>query len=186
LGVHDDRAPWIRREILSVAEVLPDAQIRLGGHASANVLKAVGPSSRFIHIATHGVFRRDNPMFSCVRLADSYLNIYDLYQLNLPAELLTLSGCGTGLSVVAGGDELLGLVRGLLSAGAQSLLLSLWDVHDRTTAQLMTSFYSELQVHGDKGVALRQTMLELRRTHSHPYYWAPFVLIGKSLHSASG
>jgi CHAT domain-containing protein len=117
-------------------------------------------------------------------LADSYLNIYDLYQLQLPAELLTLSGCGTGLSVVMEGDELLGLIRGLLSAGAQSLLLSLWDVHDRTTAQFMVSFYSRLHQHNDKGVAMREAMLEVRKTHPHPYYWAPFVLVGKSFHSS--
>ena len=64
-------------------------------------------------------------MFSSVRLADSHLNMYDLYQFELPVELFTLSGCGTGLSVVAGGDELLGLMRGLLYAGAESLLLDL-------------------------------------------------------------
>ncbi len=185
LGVHDKRAPWIRREIHAVAEVLPDPQIRLGPDATAQVLRTEGASSRFIHIATHGVFRRDNPMFSSVRLADSYLNIYDLYQLQLPAELLTLSGCGTGLSVVAAGDELLGLIRGLLSAGAQSLLLSLWDVHDRTTAQFMAAFYSKLQKHGDKGEALREAMLELREIRPHPYYWAPFVLVGKSFCSSS-
>ncbi len=184
LGVHDKRTPWIRTEIRAVAEVLPDPQIRLGPQATAQVLRTEGASSRFIHIATHGVFRRDNPMFSSVRLADSYLNIYDLYQLQLPAELLTLSGCGTGLSVVAAGDELLGLIRGLLSAGAQSLLLSLWDVHDRTTAQFMAAFYSKLPKHSDKGEALREAMLELREIQPHPYYWAPFVLVGKSFCSS--
>lgn len=166
-----------------MAEVVPSPQICLGRQATENVLRTTGASSRFIHIATHGIFRRDNPMFSSIRLADSYLNIYDLYQLRLPAELLTLSGCGTGLSVVAAGDELLGLMRGLLAAGAESLLLSLWDVHDRTTARFMASFYSGLQKHTDKGLALRGAMLELRKTHAHPYYWAPFVLIGKGFHS---
>jgi len=180
LGVGDKRTPWITREIRSVAEVLPDPLIRMGSEASVDVLKTAGSVSRFIHIATHGLFRRDNPMFSSVRLADSYLNIYDLYELSLPAELLTLSGCGTGLSVVAAGDELLGLIRGLISAGATSLLLTLWDVHDRTTAEFMASFYHRLQTHGDKGCALREAMLMLRENHSHPYYWAPFVLVGNS------
>jgi CHAT domain-containing protein len=152
----------------------------MGREATADVLKTAGSLSRFIHIATHGLFRRDNPMFSSVRLADSYLNIYDLYELALPAELVTLSGCGTGLSVVAAGDELLGLIRGLISAGATSLLLTLWEVHDRTTAEFMASFYRRLQTHGDKGCALRQAMLMLRENYSHPYYWAPFVLVGNS------
>jgi CHAT domain-containing protein/predicted negative regulator of RcsB-dependent stress response len=185
LGVHDRRAPWIRQEILSVSEVLPDPQVLLGRNANANMLRKMGASSRFIHLATHCVFRRDNPLFSSLRLADSYLNIYDLYQLKLPAELLTLSGCGTGLSAVAAGDELLGLIRGLLATGTQSLLLTLWDVHDQSTAHFMEYFYSKFQKHGDKGLALREAMLDLRRTHPHPYYWAPFALIGKGFHYSS-
>lgn len=184
LGMPDERAPWIRQEIRAVAEILPGSTVRIGRHAGIDVLRAAGASSRIIHIATHGIFRGDNPMFSNVRLGDSYLNIYDLYGLRLPVELLTLSGCSTGLSVVAGGDELLGLIRGLLSTGAEALLLSLWDVHDRTTAQLMVSFYSEIRNQRDKGEALREAMLELRKTYPHPYYWAPFVLVGKSANSA--
>jgi tetratricopeptide (TPR) repeat protein len=180
LGVPDKRAPWIRNEIRSVAEILPNSVIRLGRQAGINVLRTVGASSRIIHIATHGVFRRDNPMLSTVRLGDSYVNIYDFYELSLPVELLTLSGCSTGLSVIAAGDELLGLIRGLLTTGAEALLLSLWDVHDQTTARLMASFYREIRGHRDKGEALRNAMLELRETHPHPYYWAPFVLVGKT------
>jgi CHAT domain-containing protein len=185
LGVSDKRAPSIREEIRSVAQVLPDPLIRMGHEATAGVLKAAGGTSRFIHIAAHGLFRRDNPMFSSVRLGDSYLNIYDLYELALPAELLTLSGCGTGLSVVAAGDELLGLIRGLISAGATSLLLTLWDVHDRTTAEFMASFYRRLQTHGDKGCALREAMLGVREKHPHPYYWAPFVVVGDSFRAGN-
>ena len=102
-----------------------------------------------------------------------------IYQLRLPVQLLTLSGCGTGLNVIAAGDELLGLARGLLCAGAQSLLLSLWDVHDRATAEFMTSFYSHLQ-RQEKRLALRAAMLETRERYPHPYHWAPFVLVGRA------
>src|SRR6185437_12451827 len=131
------------------------------------------------HIATHGTFRQDNPMFSGIRLGDAYLNLYDLYQLQLEADLVTLSGCATGLNVVTAGDELLGLIRGLLYAGAQSLLLTLWNVHDRSTADFMTSFYRRFQEGADKTAALQSAMHELRQRYPHPYYWAPFVLIGK-------
>jgi CHAT domain-containing protein len=183
LGVQDKRASWIRQEIQSVASVVPAPRVHMGRQATVEVLRTSGSSSRLIHIATHGMFRRDNPMFSSVRLGGSYLNMYDLYQLHLPVELLTLSGCGTGLSVVAAGDELLGLMRGLLSAGAQSLLLTLWDVHDRTTAEFMAAFYGCLQKYSDKAVAIREAMLDVRKRHSHPYYWAPFVLVGKAVAS---
>jgi CHAT domain-containing protein len=119
-------------------------------------------------------------MFSSIKLADSYLALYDLYHMNLPAELLTLSGCVTGLNVVAGGDELLGLTRGLLYAGAQSLLLSLWEVDDRSTSELMKEFYGFLMRGWRKADALRLAMLELRKRCPHPYYWAPFKLIGST------
>jgi CHAT domain-containing protein len=118
-------------------------------------------------------------MFSGIRLGDAYLNLYDLYQLQLEADLVTLSGCATGLNVVTAGDELLGLIRGLLYAGAQSLLLTLWNVHDRSTADFMTSFYRRFQEGADKAAALQGAMQELRQRYPHPYYWAPFVLIGK-------
>jgi CHAT domain-containing protein len=96
----------------------------------------------------------------------------------LPVELITLSGCGTGLSEIAAGDELLGLTRGLLTAGAQSLLVTLWDVHDQTTANFMRLFYLHSADTKDKAAALRNSMLELRQHVRHPYYWAPFILIG--------
>jgi hypothetical protein len=182
LGVPDAAAPWIRQEIQSVAAVVPSPQILLGRAATGRKLKSAAPGSRIVHIATHGVFRRDNPMFSRVRLGDSYLTLYDLYHLHLPVELLTLSGCGTGLSVVAAGDELLGLMRGLLCAGAQSLLLTLWDAHDRTTAEFMTVFYGSLAKRLHKGAALREAMRQIRSRYPHPYYWAPFVLVGKVFH----
>jgi CHAT domain-containing protein len=119
-------------------------------------------------------------MFSSIRLADSYLSLYDLYRTNLPAELLTLSGCVTGLNLVDEGDELIGLTRGLLYAGAQSLLLSLWDVDDRSTSRFMREFYGDLAKGSRKADALRTAMLRLREQYSHPYYWAPFKLIGRT------
>ena len=118
-------------------------------------------------------------MFSSIRMGNSYLSLYDLYQLHLPVELVTLSGCATGLNVVAAGDELIGLARGLFQAGAQSLLLSLWDVHDQSTADFMAAFYQRSEAGGDKATAVRQAMLELRERYPHPCQWAPFVLMGK-------
>jgi CHAT domain-containing protein len=118
-------------------------------------------------------------MFSGIRLGDAYLNLYDLYQLKFDAELVTLSGCATGMNVVTSGDELLGLIRGLLYAGAHSLLLTLWDVHDQSAADFMASFYRRFQSGEEKAAALRGAMIELRERYPHPYHWAPFTLIGK-------
>ncbi|HXM96155.1 MAG TPA: CHAT domain-containing tetratricopeptide repeat protein [Candidatus Dormibacteraeota bacterium] len=177
LGVPDERAPMIREEVEAVAAILPDVELFLGNEATLDLLRTKGAAARIIHIATHGNFRQDNPLFSGIRLGDSYLNFYDLHQLHLDAELVTLSGCATGLNVVAAGDELLGLIRGLLFAGSRSLLLTLWDVHDRSTSDFMKGFYQHWRETGDKAVALQKSMRTIRNKYPHPYYWAPFTLI---------
>lgn len=179
LGVPDERAPLIEDEVRSVAKTLPNSRLVIGAEPAGSALRAEGPNYRLIHIATHGNFRQDNPMFSGIRLGRSYLNLYDLYQLQLHADLVTLSGCATGLHVIATGDELLGLTRGLLYAGARSLLLTLWDVHDRSTADFMTSFYGRIGRQQDRAIAFQQATQELRERYPHPYHWAPFTLTGK-------
>jgi CHAT domain-containing protein len=177
-GIPDAAAPLIEDEAKSVADILENAELLLGSEASQQALRTKGLGSRLIHVATHGTFRQDNPMFSGIKLGDGYLSLYDLYQLKLDADLVTLSGCATGLNVVTAGDELLGLIRGLLYAGARSLLLSLWNVHDRSTADFMRCFYERFQEGVDKPSALQGAMQDLRDRYPHPYHWAPFVLIG--------
>jgi len=184
LGVPDAQAPFILEEVQAVAANVAAPELFVGDRATADVLREKGARCRLVHIAAHGTFRADNPMFSRIRLGQSYLSLYDLYNLDLPAELVTLSGCATGLNVVAAGDELLGLARGLFTAGAHSLLLTLWDVNDKSTAAFMRLFYGHLRTSGDKAKAVRQAMLDLRASHPHPYYWAPFLLMGKALPSA--
>jgi CHAT domain-containing protein len=181
MGIEDPRIPFARDEVEAVARVVPEPKVLWGSEATEQALNEYGPTSRLIHIASHGCFRRESPMFSSIRLADSYLSLYDLYRTNLPVDLLTLSGCVTGLDFVEEGDELIGLTRGLLYAGARSLLLSLWDVDDRSTSELMLEFCSELTVQPRKADALQKAMLRLRERYRHPYYWAPFKLIGCAL-----
>lgn len=179
LGIPDLAAPLVREEVEAVAGSLANSELFLGANATTECLRQKGQHIRFLHIATHGYFRRDSPMFSGIRLGDSYLSLYDLYQMKLPAELVTLSGCSTGLSVVSAGDELLGLARGLIYAGAQTSLLTLWDVQDGSTTQLMKYFYSRLESAQNKAEALQKAMQLLKVEHPHPYYWAPFVLVGR-------
>jgi CHAT domain-containing protein/tetratricopeptide (TPR) repeat protein len=180
LGIPDSSVPFVQEEVEAVAACLPNSEVLLGPDATAERLRQKGPRSRFIHIATHGYFRRDNPMFSGIRLGDSYLSLYDLYQLKLPVELVTLSGCSTGLNVVAAGDELLGLARGLLLAGAETSMLTQWDVQDQSSAQLMKFFYGNLAGGSSKAVALQEAMRQVKSERPHPYYWAPFILVGKA------
>jgi len=152
-------------------------------------LRERAPEQRVLHLATHGDFRPDNPLFSGLVLADGWLTTLDIFNLRLRASLVTLSACQTGRSVVGGGDELLGLMRAFLSAGAASLALSLWAVEDRATAEIMEAFYEALAAGRNKGGALRQAQrdfLEAARaerqtagaSRTHPYFWAPFFLVG--------
>jgi CHAT domain-containing protein len=178
IGVPDETAPLIADEIDSIRSVLPNARAFVGETATRDRLTQEMETAGVIHIASHATFRPDNPMFSSFQLHDGPMNFFDIYNLRTSASLITLSGCGTGLSNVVAGDELLGLVRGFLYAGATSVVLSLWDVNDRTTTDLMKYFYGNLAEGKTKGVSLRSAMLRLRDEHPHPYYWAPFLLMG--------
>jgi tetratricopeptide (TPR) repeat protein len=178
LGVADASTPFLEAEARAAAGILPQAELYLGPEVSFELLRQRGAERRFLHIATHGTFRADNPMFSSIRLGEGQCNLFDLYDLRLNAELVTLSGCSTGLNDVVGGDELLGLVRGLMHAGAAGVLLTMWDVNDRCASELVRAFYRKMLVHKEKASALRSAMKEVRTSHPHPYYWAPFMLLG--------
>jgi len=180
LAVSDSLTPYINDEVEALRKLMPDADVFVGEEAGEDKLRKYAPTAVKIHIAAHGVFRADNPEFSSLRLGKNWLNLFDIFDLNLGAEITTLSACETGMSDVLGGDELLGLARGFLRAGTPSLVVSLWMVNDRSTAQLMCRFYEGLRDGLTKAVALRQAILEVKSAFPHPYYWAPFILLGKS------
>ncbi len=141
------------------------------------------PGSPVIHLATHGQSRLDAPNFSYVRLADGQFNAIDAFSLNLKeCELVTLSGCETGLALSGGGDEQLGLGRAFLGAGATSLVMSLWPVEDSSTNELMKLFYCRLLKGESKVQALRAAQCSLLHQSgaifTHPYFWAAFRLVG--------
>jgi tetratricopeptide (TPR) repeat protein len=180
IGVPDVRAPEILDEVKNIAAVLENATVLIGAEATTASVQDHVRSAGIVHIASHGSFRNDNPMFSSIQLGDSWLSLFDIYNLKTSADLVTLSGCGTGMSKVIGGDELIGLVRGFLYSGARSLVVSLWDVHDRATADLMKTFYSQLAAGESRWSSLRYAVLALKERQPHPYYWAPFIGIGAS------
>ncbi len=150
----------------------------------ANLIEQA-PFSPIIHLATHGQSRLDAPNFSYVRLADGQLNAIDAFSLDLTGcELVTLSGCETGLALSSGGDEQLGLGRAFLAAGANSLIMSLWSVEDNATSELMKLFYQHLLQGESKAQALRAAQCHFLRQdgstlmYAHPYFWAAFRLVG--------
>jgi pentatricopeptide repeat protein len=135
-----------------------------------------------VHIATHGYFSKEAPMKSYLLLLgdqdnDGKLSAYELFGIKLHAYLVTLSACQTAVSMVSRGDEMLGLVRGLIYAGTPSIVASLWNVDDASTAALMNEFYSNLTTM-DKAEALQYAQLEIMQKKKSPFFWAPFILIG--------
>lgn len=172
----------VHDEARAIASLL-DGDCYLEKEATIARLIQQAPSSPIIHLATHGQSRLDAPNFSYVRLADGQLNAIDAFSLDLQkCELVTLSGCETGLSLSGGGDEQLGLSRAFLAAGATSLVISLWPVEDNATNELMQRFYQHLLQGESKVQALRTAQCSLlHQTESmyvHPYFWAAFRLVG--------
>ncbi|HWO02936.1 MAG TPA: CHAT domain-containing tetratricopeptide repeat protein [Blastocatellia bacterium] len=178
LGVGEAGTPNIEQEIEALAALFPNSVKLTGDRATRENLVEAAPRARFLHLASHGYFRRDNPMFSFLKLAGSKLHFYSLLDLKLSAEMVTLSACHTGVNKVFPGDELHGLVRGFLYAGAPSVVASLWAVSDLSTADLMREMYSHLRDGATKRAALRRAQLAIKDAYGHPYYWAPFVLMG--------
>ncbi len=178
VGVPDKNIPRVQDEMDALRELFPQAKVLYGRDATrANLLK-YAPHCRYVHISSHAFFRPDNPLFSAVRLQDGLLHVPDIYRLPLNARLVTLSACETARRQVLAGDELLGLLRGFLYAGAPALLLSLWLVDDDTAARLMPDFYRRVLAGQDLPAALQQAQQTVRQTKPDVFHWAPFVLIG--------
>jgi tetratricopeptide (TPR) repeat protein len=178
IGFGDAGIPLAESEAREIAAILPCADALTGDRATfANYCER---AERFdlLHFACHGNFRPDNPMFSSLRLADGNVTVRDICAQTLKAGVVTLSACETGLSKVCPGDEILGLARGFLTAGAATLVISLWTVNDAATTGLMKSFYEELQLGSRVGASLRKAQLEFVARGAHPYFWSPFVAIG--------
>jgi len=145
---------------------------------------------QLIHFATHGVVNEDNPELSKVflspdnsNLQDGDLYVSEIYNLELDADLVSLSACETGLGKLSKGEGMIGLSRAFTYAGASNLMVSLWTVSDNSTTELMTNFYREIfnkSNNSSYAHPLRVAKLKMINSkYASPYYWAPFVIIGK-------
>jgi CHAT domain-containing protein len=179
VGVSDERIPLVGEETDALARLFPKAEVLTGDAANFKKISESASDTDILHLACHGQFRAKNPLFSSLKLADCWLTVRDVAALKLNADLAVLSACETGVSRVAPGDELLGLASGFFSAGAASLVLSLWNVHDRTTVELMKHFYCEIRAGARPAAALRRAQREIMKKRPHPFFWSPFFLIGR-------
>ncbi len=187
LGLSDGgRLAYAVQEARAVAEQLGTRPM-LNEEATAAVLWTAGEHSPIVHIAAHGLFRLDAPNFSHIKLADRQLSTIEVFNLDLSSSsLVTLSACETGRAVVGGVDEVIGLGRGFLYAGAASLLPTLWKVDDASSAELMGMFYQGLlngytkvaALAGAQRAFIARSRTSIRPYRIHPYFWAAFHLIG--------
>ena len=162
----------------------------VGSRATESSFKRLAANYDVIHLATHGYFNKLNPLLSGLILEpdageDGRLEVHEILELKLNAELVTLSACDTALgsgyfAEVPAGDDLVGLTRAFMFAGSPSVLASLWEVNDRSAVQLMRTFYGHLR-DSDKATALAQAQREMRARglYRHPYYWGAFTLVGR-------
>ncbi len=182
VGVTDALAPNIEQEARELAARLGGASTLLtGAEATVSRFRDAAGSADLVHLACHARYAPTTPLGSGVRLGDGWLTVRDIFSMRIEADLVTLSGCETGRSLVHTGDELIGLLRGFLAAGASSLLVSLWRVDDTTTADLMQNYYAAwLTDSNTKAAALRNAQIQALARTPHPAFWAPFELVGRS------
>jgi len=187
--------PGTQIEADAIKSSFPDAAVFTGDKAQEATAKQQAGNYRYLHFATHGLFNEQAPLESGIVLAtaplapiapgangpeDGLLQARELFDLDLKAEMVVLSACDSGRGQKQSGEGVVGLSWALFVAGAPAQVLSQWAVDDGSTAQLMKIFYTSLKAGKPKGVALRGASLSLMKDgkHAHPFYWAPFVLIG--------
>lgn len=175
---------FAQTEAQTVAGNVPKSRALVRKEATETAFKEYAAGFRYLHIASHGQFDPDSPLNSALLLArdaknDGVLTVGELYSLRIDADLVTLSACETGLGKIAGGDDVVGLTRGFLFAGARSIVASLWQVDDRATGRLMSAFYEALRGGAHKRDALRLSQLAALKSTPHPFFWAAFELTGE-------
>ena len=183
--------PYTEREILEISSYFPEDRkdIYLKDEAREEIFKeAPLKDYQIIHFACHGFLAEEFPFRSALVLSldddpkeDGFLQVREMYNLRLKADLVVLSACQTGKGKLERGEGILGLPRIFFYAGARSVILTLWRINDESTAMFMNLFYCYLSQGSDKAQALRLAKLDMINSKfSHPFYWAAFVLNGDS------
>ncbi len=175
--------PGTLAETALIQKLYPRASRVTGSAFTHDVAVKALMDHQEVHFATHGLFEPQAPLFSALLTAPaagepSRLSLYELTDMNLKARLVILSACETDKGQITGGDEVAGLTRTFLQAGAESVVSSLWSVSDESTALLMESLHAHLRAGESAPLALRHAELQVRRKFPQPYYWAAFVDTG--------
>jgi CHAT domain-containing protein len=170
------------QEVLTLSSLFPDMDILTANDATETAFLQRAPEVDILHLACHGELNLEEPMLTSLRLTpdvinDGYLHAGEIFDLDLNASLVVLSACETAVGKQFDGNELMGLTRSFMYAGAPAVVASLWKVDDRSTAVLMEAFYRNLQTM-NKAEALRQAKLTTMKEFPEPFHWAAFTLQG--------
>ena len=190
-GLEFNRLPFSNEEVKKIAIYFPEKLQKTFMRETAREenFKACDLSNyKIIHLAMHGFFDEKNPSRSSLVFGidnkmkdDGLLQVREIYNLKLNADLVVLSACNTGRGKLEKGEGVSGLYRAFLNAGAKSVIMSLWTINDKATAEFMGYFYKNLIAGYSKVKALYRTKIKMLNTrYNHPYYWAAFVLNGES------
>jgi CHAT domain-containing protein len=174
--------PGTQKEVEGIKKIWPDIKTATEAQSTEGLVKSNSSGYQYIHLATHGVFNEDQPVYSFLLFApsdqdDGQLTVNEVFSLSLNAKVVVLSACQTGLGKVNAGDEMVGLSRAFIYAGSRSVLASLWSVADEPTAALMVGFYTYLKDHS-LNEALCMAEKDVMKHWPEPLYWAPFILVG--------
>lgn len=179
--------PGTQVEADALRTTLP-ATVFTGEAAQEATAKKQAGQFRYLHFATHGLFNPDAPMLSSIAMAappvgsgeDGFLSAREIFDLDLKADMVVLSACDTARGKSISGEGVVGLTWALFVAGAPTQVVSQWKVDDSATALLMQEFYTRLKAGQNKDAALRAASLQLQgdEKYAHPFYWAPFILMG--------
>ncbi|WP_366558291.1 CHAT domain-containing protein [Okeania sp. SIO3B5] len=188
------RLPYTRTEAEAILALLPNSETISHFDFAANRTQVINSQLnqyRIIHFATHGLLNSINPEFSGIvlsmvdpqgNLLNGFLRLHDIFNLDFSADLVVLSACQTGLGKQIRGEGLVGLTRGFMYAGTPRVLVSLWNIDDAATSEIMSRFYRlMLKEKLSPTEALRKAQLEMvsETRWKAPYYWAAFTLQGE-------
>ncbi len=182
--------PGAQKEVSFGYEVL-GGKVLKDNRATEKAFKNQASDNRIVHLATHGVISDQSPAYSSLLLhnnknssEDGKLYTHELYNLSLEADLAVLSACNTGYGPVKRGLGHMSMARGFKLAGCNNIVMTLWQIQDRISTDLVQLFYKNLSNGQKKGKALRQAKLEYLENHdetnSNPYFWSGFVLMGSN------
>lgn len=191
-GNYLGQIPFAQEEVENIKKVIK-ATTFSGQNATEGRFKALVSSESYniLHFATHAVVDNESPNFTRLLFAnekdsvnDGKLHAYELYNMKIDANLVTLSACNTGIGAFYKGEGTMSLARAFAYAGCPSVVMSLWPAQDKSTADLMQKFYKNIQAGEQKDEALRNAKLEYLlnadKFSSNPYYWAGFVVLGNN------